>query len=84
MCGNILKFSGALAHNYKPNIRFLMGHRQTMKTQIAHCTKGRLIKTCTICFKNGLYQPSIILTELLHVGLINVAYLMACAFIRSS
>ena len=32
---------------------------------------------------NSNYQPPLLLTALLHVDLINVAYLMACAFIRS-
>ena len=30
------------------------------------------------------YQSPLILTALLHIDLINVAYLTACAFIRSS
>ena len=32
---------------------------------------------------SSVYQLSLILTALLHVDLINIAYLMACAFISS-
>ena len=38
----------------------------------------------SITRKTSFYQSPLILTALLHVDLINIAYLKACAFIRSS
>ena len=42
------------------------------------------IKFLQAAFFSFFYQSPLILTALLYVDLINVAYLTACAFIRSS
>ena len=54
-------------------------HMKCIKTQVSYFTFFKCIPV-----SNHAYQLPLTLTALLQVDLINVTYLMACAFIRSS